>query len=166
MMKQILFVLVVLLAANGLFAQGISAGKAPDTEIRVNKEYDENGNLIRYDSSYVRSWSSDSTFTMMNIDSLHNQMGFFFGTEPDFFKLDSAFFGGTEPFGNLHKNFFKQHDEMMKRFRFEELDSSFFSFPDFSSSFPDIDQLRKEMEQNFKQYFGTDSTQIDFEGVE
>ena len=30
----------------------------PKTDIRVNKEYDENGNLIKYDSSYSYFYSN------------------------------------------------------------------------------------------------------------
>lgn len=35
-----------------------------DEKIIVNKEYDENGNLIKYDSTYIHQWSSDSTINL------------------------------------------------------------------------------------------------------
>lgn len=35
--------------------------KAPKEDIKVNREYDENGNLIRFDSLYSYSWSGDTT---------------------------------------------------------------------------------------------------------
>ncbi|MCB0540954.1 MAG: hypothetical protein KDE33_25815, partial [Bacteroidetes bacterium] len=45
-----------------LFAQDNKIEKDPDEQIIVNKKYDENGNLIQFDSTYVHQWSSDSTF--------------------------------------------------------------------------------------------------------
>lgn len=35
-----------------------SIAKKPNVDIKVNREYDENGNMIRYDSSYSYSYSS------------------------------------------------------------------------------------------------------------
>lgn len=34
----------------------------PKEDIKVNREFDEQGNLIRFDSTYTYNWSSDSTF--------------------------------------------------------------------------------------------------------
>ncbi len=74
----------------------------PKVEVKVNKEYDENGNLIRYDSAYVWSYTNtlgDSGY--VNIDSLmlqfrpfmqdHFQMTFP-DIEQDWMRNDSLFF--------------------------------------------------------------------------
>lgn len=34
----------------------------PKEDIKVNREYDEQGNLIRFDSTYTYNWSGDTTF--------------------------------------------------------------------------------------------------------
>lgn len=36
--------------------------ETPDEQIIVNKKYDENGNLIGFDSTYFHQWSSDTSF--------------------------------------------------------------------------------------------------------
>jgi len=88
-----------------LFAQDIEKEKTPDEQIIVNKKYDENGNLIQYDSTYVHQWSSDSTFQFLFPDD-----DFFAGKEfPDineffqYFMGDSAWEGFQMPddFGHL-----------------------------------------------------------------
>jgi hypothetical protein len=76
--------------------------KKPKTDIRVNKEYDDEGNLIRYDSTYTWSYSNiqgDSVFVdidsaMLQFHSFMNdrrQFGFPFYNE-DIFYNDSLFY--------------------------------------------------------------------------
>uniref|UniRef100_UPI00321687F2 hypothetical protein n=1 Tax=uncultured Draconibacterium sp. TaxID=1573823 RepID=UPI00321687F2 len=62
-MKKIVFVITGLVFfASQIFAQDTNKENNPDEQIIVNKEYDENGNLIQYDSTYIHQWSSaDST---------------------------------------------------------------------------------------------------------
>ncbi len=53
---------------------GLSLDNKPKVEVKVNKEYDENGNIIRYDSTYVWSYTNttgDSNY--VEIDSLMSQ---------------------------------------------------------------------------------------------
>ena len=47
----------------------------PKTNIKVNRKYDENGNLISYDSTYTYSYSNTNGENI-DIDSLFNQLGF------------------------------------------------------------------------------------------
>ncbi|MBN2682302.1 MAG: hypothetical protein JXR58_07320 [Bacteroidales bacterium] len=57
----------------------------PKTEIRVNKEVDENGNIVRNDSTYVMTWSSNGDTKAFFNDSL------FFGNRGS---ISSNFFNG------------------------------------------------------------------------
>ena len=69
----------------------------PKTDIRVDKKYDENGNLIRYDSTYSYYYSNIQKDTILR-DSIFNNFrnhldGFYnFSSDPffnDFFFQDS-----------------------------------------------------------------------------
>ena len=97
----------------------------PDVHINVNRELDNNGNVIRYDSTYSWSWSSDGSQAMpQNFMSDSGQAAFFkFFDNPTF--SEDMF---TNPFGNnidslfsLHphdfyfENFEKEMQEMMQR---------------------------------------------------
>ncbi len=73
-MKKLILFMVVLFAGILVFAQEKPKSKGPDQQISVNKQYDEKGNLIQYDSSIVRSWSSDTTLNMADMDALHKEM--------------------------------------------------------------------------------------------
>lgn len=53
-------------------AQVKVGGKQPDERVEVNKEYDEDGNLVRYDSTYSYSYSS-SGMSGVQMDSLMKQ---------------------------------------------------------------------------------------------
>ena len=96
----------------------------------MNKEYDENGNVIRYDSSYTYSWSGNPD--EINTDSLMRNFGFSFnqgiGIGDEFFSDIPEFF--RSPFSNF-ENIQKQHLQMMEQFRnadkmFENLQQQMF----------------------------------------
>ena len=142
-MKRLVYLLVLLLTANWTFAQKDTANIAPQSKIKVNKEYDENGNLIRYDSSSVSTWSSDSTFTMMDMDSLKNQMKFFFGDGFDSFFNDSTLFDHGS-FGEMHKKFFEQHQKFLNQLGMNNTDSLMKSMPGIMHDFSDFDKMQKE----------------------
>jgi len=134
-MKQIVMVAVAVfmgyLNCNGqIVDNGAADGKnSPKTNIKVNKEYDKQGNLIRYDSTYSYSYSNMETDTIFN-DSIfssfrdHFNHRFLFSEDPffkDFFFQDSVM-----------KDDFFNDDFFMKRFReninqmdnlFQEMDS-------------------------------------------
>jgi hypothetical protein len=94
----------------------------PDENITVNKEYDENGNLIRYDSIYSYSYSSNGKLN----DSLKQQFQKYFNSHnfindsffDDFFGKDSSAGGGFYPDNFFQKGFINQDryiEQMMKR---------------------------------------------------
>jgi hypothetical protein len=129
-MKQIVMVAVAVflgyLNCNGqIVDNGAADGKnSPKTNIKVNKEYDEQGNLIRYDSTYSYSYSNmdndsipnDSIFSMFRDHFNHR---FSFSEDPffkDFFFRDSVM-----------KDDFFNDDFFMKRFKqnMEQMDNLF-----------------------------------------
>lgn len=54
-----LSVFILLFSFTG-FTQKQDTTKLPNKNIKVQREYDEDGNLIRYDSIYT--WSSDNSY--------------------------------------------------------------------------------------------------------
>jgi hypothetical protein len=63
--------------------------ECPQTEIKVNKEYDKNGNLVRFDSSYSYYYSNVAGDTVLqdsilNAFKAHFNQHYFFSNEPFF----------------------------------------------------------------------------------
>lgn len=105
-MKNILLILAaVLIVANAAAQKKNDNKKQPDEQIIVNKEYDEQGNLLKYDSTYTFEWYSDTSFHFPGFDGWKD------------------FFGQQAP----HRNFFPDDlfaDSIMPRMPF------FRDFPD------------------------------------
>jgi hypothetical protein len=101
----------------------------PNGTWKVDKEFDENGNLIRYDSIY--SWSSESKFdnlTSTNRDSLMQS-------------FKSRFFTNFSGFENQgFEDVFSQDSLFSKRF----FNDDFFG-SNFGNDFMDIEKLRQQM---------------------
>lgn len=157
-MKRLgLFLFTIILVSIQVWAQKNTS----EEKSIVNKEYDENGNLIQYDSTYVWSWNSDST---MNF-SFDNK--FDFGKDfQDIFKefdFDSIF----EKFGLLNDHKFEpfNDEEFFRHFRHSIQDSlivhqfpfendSVFNFQ-FGQQFPgnfdfrEFEDLQKQFEEQF-----------------
>jgi len=101
----------------------------PQTNIKVNKEYDKNGNIIKYDSTYSSYYSNIKGDTVL-IDSIfdnfkgHFNEKYFFSTQPyfnDFFFEDSLLgydFYKKDFFYNRFRNNSQFMDEL-----FHEMDS-------------------------------------------
>lgn len=104
------FIVAIVLSIGQMAAQ-----TNPDEKSIVNKKYDENGNLIQYDSTYVQSWSSDSTFNFPLDGSISFGEGF-----PDMDQFFRDFFGDSMQFrNNFPENFFHspfQDEEFFKQF--------------------------------------------------
>lgn len=137
-MKKISIILILFICGLGCNAQNekvdISLADSlnqnePETKIIVNKEYDENGNLIKFDSSYTSFYSNiqnDSTFADSTLALFQDD---FFNSFPNIQRpfLDEMFFEDSL----MSYDFFKD-DFFSKRFRlnrnqfdklFEEMDS-------------------------------------------
>ena len=95
-LATIFFSMIFFLMPN-LYGQDGKAKKGqPDVQIDVRREYDENGNVNRYDSSYSFSWSHDGS---MDLDSLFESLRNNFGISP--FDDDEFFnrsFGPSDQF--------------------------------------------------------------------
>jgi hypothetical protein len=150
----ILLLILFAMCANG---QNEKALENPDEQVIVNKQYDEDGNLIAFDSMHVRKWSADTLQYLFEKDLFAGNM------LPDMEKLmerfmsDSAFqhFNFPEPF--LGSPF--SDEDLFKRFEHSLPDSALtreFSFQmdsiPFSHEFilPDMKELQKQMDEHFK----------------
>lgn len=151
--------LITLILCVGLsMSQAQKKQPAPEEKSIVNKEYDENGNLIQYDSTYVWQWNSDSTMNFSFGDSFN------FGKDfPDMFGeffSDSIFeqFGlrgepFSRPFGD--DDFFGRFEHSFPGFPFER-DSAFnFGFGNtepFNFDFKELEDLHKRLQEQFSQH--------------
>lgn len=143
-MKRLLLTALVLITVITI-AQAQEKKVIPEEKTIVNKEFDEDGNLIKYDSTFVWSWSGDSAFRFefpMN--------GFFSGKDiPGFDEsmMDSVFSGqlnhnlfSFKPFESdqFFKQFQQQFPDSALSQRFEFFSDSAYVFPfDFGNSFRD-----------------------------
>ncbi len=120
---------------------GITSGQTtsgniePKIDINVNKEYDDNGNVIRYDSSYVKTYSYNGTLSEDEIDSVFQQFGFgsHMGLSMNSFSMDDQFFS-DEAFGNdlmFNESFLKTIENRMQEMNnyFRQMDSVFYNQP-------------------------------------
>ena len=101
----------------------------PQTEVKVNKEYDENGNVVRYDSTYSYYYSNidgDSLLedSIMSNFKNHLNINFGFSSDPffdDFFFQDSLMqydFYNNDFFIERYRNNHKKMNDL-----FFEMDS-------------------------------------------
>lgn len=103
---------------------------------KVDKEFDENGNLIRYDSIY--SWSSNDKFDNLSLSGKDSLMQSF----------KSRFFSNYSVFKNQgFEDVFSQDSLFSKRF----FNDDFFESP-FGKDFMDIDKIRQQMIERQKKF--------------
>jgi hypothetical protein len=139
MISLIMYSFVVLkdnIPASGNFSPDKNdsiAANQPKVDIKVNKKFDEKGNLIQYDSTYSIIYSSpnaDIQFFNFDNDSLFSDFNKHMKSN-DFFKDD--FLNGFQLFDS-HQDFFqinpmidfKKMEEMMNKLRqFQKPDSNF-----------------------------------------
>jgi len=140
MVRMIILAIVITLgltSCNGQVAKDNNPEKktnVPNTDVKVNKEYDEKGNLIRYDSTYSSYYSNvvndsilmDSIFG--NFKNYFNHK-YFFSKQPyfdDFFFQDSL----------LPYDFYKE-DFFSNRFRdnMERMDHLFWEMDSIKDEF-------------------------------
>lgn len=134
----------------GLFTVGQTQNieqkkKLPKEDIKVNKEYDEQGNLIRFDSIYTYNWSSDTTL----INSLNpKDFNQFFGDHFSFFN-DSSFIGKSflEDFDQLFSGPFttKRDSALMEKFGLNQFHSFRFNNDSTALSKRDFDEFFGQM---------------------
>ena len=106
----------------------------PQTNIKVDKKYDDKGNLVKYDSTYSYYYSNVNGNNKLKDSILNNfknyfNSNYFFSTSPyfnDFFFQDSL----------LNYDFYRK-DFFMNRFRnnMRKMDSLFWSMDSLKNSF-------------------------------
>lgn len=88
----------------------------PKVRVKVNKQYDDKGNLIKYDSTYSYIYSSPGGGELqLNNDTLYNRFRSYFDRKyPDFIspQFDDVFFNDS-----LFKYDFFNKDYFMQRFK-------------------------------------------------
>lgn len=117
-------------------------GNQPKINFKVNKQYDDKGNVIGYDSTYSYSFS-DSINSLNHDTAIFRSYSFpngqFPGSINQQFNPDSIFKndpfmngGGTnnDPFSNFNTNPFENMNDMLKQ----------------------MEELQKQMQQNFQQF--------------
>jgi len=103
---------------------------------KVDKEFDENGNLIRYDSIY--SWSSNNKFDNLSLSDRDSLMQTF----------KSRFFSNYSGFENQgFEDIFSQDSLFSERF----FNDGFFG-SDFGKDFMAIDKIRQQMIERQKKF--------------
>jgi hypothetical protein len=109
-----------LLAENNKRTAPADTGK-PKINYRVNKQYDDKGNLVRYDSSYSYVYPGQGRY--LNTDSLFNSFRLSFPEPKMFTDKDSSFF--SDPF--FHNRFpgqdFFQKQWEWQRMLFDRMNS-------------------------------------------
>lgn len=110
--------------------------EVPKGSWKVNKEFDENGNLIKYDSIY--SWSSTSKYD--NLSSIEK--------DSLIASFKSRFFNNFSMFKDEgFEDIFSQDSLFSKHF----FNDNFFESP-FGKDFMDIDRMRQQMIERQKKF--------------
>ncbi|MGE0560367.1 MAG: hypothetical protein AB7O47_00990 [Flavobacteriales bacterium] len=110
--------------------------RQPKEEWSVNKELDENGNIIKYDSTYTWSYSnSNGEHFSTNLDSIMRSFNDFFNRENKFDWSDEfSFFPKTDSL--LLNNFFKKD----------------YFYESWSSQNFDIEQMMRQMDSTRNEF--------------
>lgn len=121
----------------------------PKEDIKVNREYDENGNLIKFDSTYSYSFSGDTTFLKsFSPDDLSGLFGDHFNFIPDSIWSGDSFF---DDFDQLFFNPFnsKRDSMLMKKFGLNPSFRNFgFNTDSLALHFKDFDDLFNNFNEN------------------
>lgn len=160
-MKRISVLFAMLFSVMMAYSQEKTENKKPDEQTIVNKEYDEDGNLISFDSTYIHKWSSDTT---LNFNFPEDEF-FAGGNFPDIERLLDGILGDSafQHFNSPDPSFFPPFDgeEFMRQFEHSFPDSAFFKNFEFRTDsmdlhhkyiLPDMKEFQKQMEEQFKHY--------------
>jgi len=127
----------------------------PKEDIKVNREYDENGNLIKFDSLYSFNWSGDTLL----LDSIYP------GNFPDPFGNNFNFFSDSIDSNFMDiEDFFKQFSENKNdsTFRNSPFKNQFNFSPNSMNNMMEMLQKQmKEMEQQHQKYFNKKKEKIE-----
>jgi len=133
-MKRLAQIMLLLFLTISCNAQNVESKKTddknkPKTSIIVNKEYDENGNLIRYDSTYSYFYSNIENDSTLADSSFTSFQKYFYKSFPDFespFFDDMFFEDSLLTYDFYKKDFFSKRFELNRKMfdeMFEKMDS-------------------------------------------
>jgi hypothetical protein len=164
MKKYLIFLSIALCFSINLRAQkNDQKPNSPKEDIKVSREYDEHGNLIKFDSVYSYNWSGDSTLMKsFSPENFPDLFGNHFGNFPDSAFFGDSFFGGFDPFmgivggtpdSTLMKKFGLNHH--FQNFEFKN-DSLAMNQNDFDNFFRNFGESPKDSssEKLFRKKFG------------
>lgn len=146
MKRLVIFSFLNLYLVIGLMAQNPEKKQnLPQENSKVTKEYDEKGNLIKFDSVYSYSWSGDTTMMKsLSPEDLSKMFGGSFEFFNDSTFHSKSFFGDFDKmFADPFEQFDAKHDSLiMKQFgdqqffqQFNNNDSIAFGFKNFDDLF-------------------------------
>lgn len=139
-MKNVFIFLSIFLIAFSINLKAQTNSNKPKINTRVNIKKDKNGNIISYDSTYVETWSSDSS--NIDISEFMNS----FGGDFDNFDLNNPFF-------NSNPNaFINNNDTLLLPKNGLDL------FPDFNQMQEQMIKEMQEMEKLFEEHFNSEPT--------
>lgn len=146
-MKRLIPILLMSMGfVLGSHAQSKDSQKQlPKEDIKVNREYDEKGNLIRFDSTYTYNWSGDTT--LLN-STFPEEFEHFFDQNLSFFN-DSTF-GGNSFQHDFDQLFFspfssKRDSIFMKKFGENHLHSFKYKNDSIPLNLKDFDEFFGQM---------------------
>lgn len=102
------------LILNSLAQKPVQKSNSPKEDVKVNREDDEKGNLIKFDSIHSYSWSSDTTLLKsFSPKDFTNPFGDHFGFFPDSAFQENSFFDDfdqlfAQPFGGKDSTLMKK----------------------------------------------------------
>lgn len=123
MKYKILVALMVIFSFSNCNAQtNKDKSSKPQTNVKVHKEYDEQGNLIRLDSTYTYFYSSNKNDTL-SLENFENQFKFQFQSLDSLFKKNTFFKDPFDKKSIFKDNFFednfirnqKEIEQLMKK---------------------------------------------------
>lgn len=124
MKSFVLFSIINICLIVSVWAQNqVKKQNLPKENSKVIKEYDEKGNLTKFDSVYTYSWSTDSTFLKSFSpkdfpDMLGEDFGFFadstFKSHPFFDDFDQLF---AQPFNGVRDSMLMKRFQQFHNFR-------------------------------------------------
>lgn len=149
----VLYTVLSLCFITGLFAQSTDKKlNQPKENSKVTREYDEQGNLIRFDSVYSYSWTDDSTMIKhFSPEDMTKMFGGAFNFFNDSTIQNHSFFGDFDQlFADPFEQFDEKHDSIFQKHFGRNYD-----FQQFNDSTTGRSHLKSmdEMMQMFQQQF-------------
>jgi hypothetical protein len=149
-------------AFNSLAQNKDSKSNSPKEDIKVNREYDEQGNLIKFDSTYTYNWSGDTTLVnSMSTEDLNR----FFDDHFKFFN-DSSFIGDSffNDFNQLFSNPFstRRDSVLMKKFGMDHFHSFNFNNDSLAVNFKNFDDFFGQMKPDKSDSISSKAPKVPF----